>query len=148
VYDPPLTKLYVGTAGDLKVDTYDGSTVTLTGVPAGTFLDDVAVKKVYDTGSSAGAIIGFKPLPVRYALTHAINVGSGSDATEYDSPITLLYVGGDDGAGHSDIKITTWDGNTVTLADVPVGSFITDVAIKKVFDTDTEATLLIGFRAQ
>ena len=47
--------LYIGGAGDLKVDTIAGSTVTLKAVPVGFF--PVQVKKIYSTGTVATDII-------------------------------------------------------------------------------------------
>lgn len=50
--------IYVGgTAGALKVDMADGTTVTLT-VPTGIYLP-IAVKKVYATGTAATGIVAF-----------------------------------------------------------------------------------------
>jgi hypothetical protein len=48
--------LYVGTAGDVRVLTIGGDTVTFTAVPAGTFMP-VSVKRVYSTGTVAAASI-------------------------------------------------------------------------------------------
>ena len=50
-------KLYVGTGGDLKVDTVDGQTITLKNVANGTFLDFILVKKVYAKGTTASDIV-------------------------------------------------------------------------------------------
>jgi allophanate hydrolase subunit 2 len=47
--------LYVGTTGNLKVDTITGSTVTFKNMPVGFF--PVQVKKVYLTGTTATDII-------------------------------------------------------------------------------------------
>lgn len=47
--------LYIGGAGDLKVDTIAGSTVTFKAVPVGFF--PVQVKKIYSTGTAAADII-------------------------------------------------------------------------------------------
>ena len=47
--------LYIGSAGDLKVDTIAGSTVTFKAVPVGFF--PVQVKKIYSTGTAAADII-------------------------------------------------------------------------------------------
>lgn len=44
--------LYVGGAGAVKVDLLNGSTVTIAGLTAGTFLP-VRVKKVHATGTTA-----------------------------------------------------------------------------------------------
>ncbi len=51
--------LYVGGAGDVKVDTANGDTLVFSAVPAGTVLP-VAVKKVYATGTTATAIVALK----------------------------------------------------------------------------------------
>jgi len=48
--------LYVGGAGDIKVDTDVGTTLTFVGVQAGFF--PVAVSRVYSTGTTATNIIG------------------------------------------------------------------------------------------
>lgn len=49
-------KLWVGTGGDIKVDTYGGSTATYINVPNGTYLT-CYVKRVYSTGTTASNII-------------------------------------------------------------------------------------------
>jgi hypothetical protein len=48
--------LFVGGAGALKVDTVGGSTVTFTGVVAGTVLQ-IRAKRVYATGTTATNIV-------------------------------------------------------------------------------------------
>ena len=48
--------LYVGTAGDLKVETIGGDVVTFTGVLAGSFIP-VQVRKVYSTDTTAQNIL-------------------------------------------------------------------------------------------
>jgi hypothetical protein len=48
--------LYVGGAGDLKVDTVGGDAVTFVAVPAGSFIP-VQVTRVYATGTSATSIV-------------------------------------------------------------------------------------------
>jgi hypothetical protein len=48
--------LYVGGAGDLKVDTVGGDEVTFVAVPAGSFIP-VQVTRVYATGTSATSIV-------------------------------------------------------------------------------------------
>jgi hypothetical protein len=54
------TALYVGTGGDVKVDTEaDDSAVTFTGVPSGSVLP-VRVKRVYATGTTASNIVGLR----------------------------------------------------------------------------------------
>lgn len=47
--------LWIGTTGHVKVDTIDGSTITLNSVPVG--LLDVYAKKVYATGTTASNIV-------------------------------------------------------------------------------------------
>lgn len=44
--------IYVGGAGDIKVMTYGGDIVTITGVPAGALLP-LSVKFIYSSGTSA-----------------------------------------------------------------------------------------------
>lgn len=51
--------LFVGGAGNVKVDLYDGSTVTLNGMLAGTIYP-LRVKRVYATGTTATNLIGLK----------------------------------------------------------------------------------------
>jgi hypothetical protein len=48
--------LYVGGAGDVKVDTAGADTVTFAGVPAGSLLP-VRVRRVYATGTTATSIV-------------------------------------------------------------------------------------------
>lgn len=48
--------LFVGGAGDIKVDTLGGDTVTFTGVVAGSILP-VRILKVYATGTTATNIV-------------------------------------------------------------------------------------------
>lgn len=54
--DGPCKGLWVGGAGALVVDTLDGTTVTITAVPAGTHLP-LSVKRVRATGTVASAIL-------------------------------------------------------------------------------------------
>lgn len=49
--------IYVGKTGDLTVQFLDGSQITLTNVPDGTFFDGFCVVKVLDTGTTADEII-------------------------------------------------------------------------------------------
>lgn len=49
---PPSGRLFVGGAGNLKVDTIGGETVTFTGVVAGSLIPVRAIK-VYATGTTA-----------------------------------------------------------------------------------------------
>ena len=48
--------IYVGTAGDLKVDLADGSTLTFVGLAAG-IVHPLRVAKVYNSGTTAGDIV-------------------------------------------------------------------------------------------
>tara|TARA_R100001460_G_scaffold22829_2_gene46337 strand:- start:3825 stop:4094 length:270 start_codon:yes stop_codon:yes gene_type:complete len=52
-------KLYVGTGGDLKIDTTDGQTITLKNVQDGSYLEWIRVKKVYSRGTTASDIVAF-----------------------------------------------------------------------------------------
>jgi hypothetical protein len=56
-YNPAPRALYVGTTGDVKVDTWNGETITFTGVPAGAILP-ICFTKVYSTDTTAGAFVG------------------------------------------------------------------------------------------
>jgi len=49
--------IYVGTSGNLKVDTADGDTVTFVSLSAGV-IHPMRVRRVYATGTTAGSIIG------------------------------------------------------------------------------------------
>jgi len=56
---PHITKaIYVGGAGDVKIDLTQGGTVTLKAVPVGTFLQ-VEAKRVYATGTTATLMVAF-----------------------------------------------------------------------------------------
>lgn len=52
----PASAIYVGGAGDIKVDTIDGDTLTFVSHPVGYL--PVQVKKVYATGTGATNLIG------------------------------------------------------------------------------------------
>ena len=52
----PYAALYIGGAGDVKVDTIDGDTVTFTAHPVGYM--PISVKRVYATGTGATFILG------------------------------------------------------------------------------------------
>lgn len=54
-YIDPTRGLFIGGSGNLKVMTAAGSTVTLTGVAAGSILP-VSVKRVFATGTTASNI--------------------------------------------------------------------------------------------
>lgn len=60
VYSPALRQLYVGSAGNVSVQDEAGNTVTFMNVQAGFYLTPFFVKKVLATGTTAGAIVGFK----------------------------------------------------------------------------------------
>tara|TARA_R110002012_G_C11676454_1_gene613820 strand:- start:13536 stop:13802 length:267 start_codon:yes stop_codon:yes gene_type:complete len=49
--------IYVGSGGNLKVDTTAGNTITLTGIQSGTYIDWIEVTKLYKTGSTAKGIV-------------------------------------------------------------------------------------------
>lgn len=50
--------LYIGTTGDVAVETEARATVTFTAVPAGGILP-IAARKVLSTGTTASNIVGF-----------------------------------------------------------------------------------------
>ena len=49
--------LYVGTGGDIKLQDWDGTTVTLVGIFAGTLLP-IGAKRIYSTDTTASDIVG------------------------------------------------------------------------------------------
>lgn len=51
--------IYIGGAGNVKVDLYDGSTITLTAVIVGTVYP-LKISKVYSTGTTATNLVGLK----------------------------------------------------------------------------------------
>lgn len=53
---PETSGIYVGTTGDIAVQFFDGSTVTIPDVPAGAVLD-ISVVKVLETGTTADGIV-------------------------------------------------------------------------------------------
>lgn len=59
-YSPALRQLYVGSTGNVSVQDEAGNTVTFMNVQAGFYLTPFFVKKVLATGTTAGAIVGFK----------------------------------------------------------------------------------------
>lgn len=50
--------IFVGVAGDLKIDTSNGQTVTLKNLAAGV-IHPISAKRVYLTGTAATDIVGF-----------------------------------------------------------------------------------------
>jgi hypothetical protein len=48
--------VYIGTAGNLKVDLLDGSTATFSNLVAGTVYP-FTIKKIYQTGSTAAGVV-------------------------------------------------------------------------------------------
>jgi hypothetical protein len=56
-YAPAFRGIYVGGAGNVKIDTAAGNAVTFTGIPAGTFMPVLATK-IYATGTTATTIVG------------------------------------------------------------------------------------------
>lgn len=60
IYSPALRQLYVGSAGNVSVEDEAGNTVTFMNAPAGFYLTPFFVKKVLATGTTAGALVGFK----------------------------------------------------------------------------------------
>jgi hypothetical protein len=53
-FNEPMLSVFVGGAGNLKVDMADGTTVTFTGVAAGTLLP-IQVKKIYAAANGTTA---------------------------------------------------------------------------------------------
>ncbi len=59
IYNPPLLALYVGGTGDVALLAVgDTAAVTLTGVPAGTVINWVAIQKVMSTNTTATLLYG------------------------------------------------------------------------------------------
>ena len=58
--DPPSMAMYIGVAGDIKVDLVSGATLTFSNRPVGDW--PVRVKKVYQTGTAASGIIAYRRL--------------------------------------------------------------------------------------
>ena len=52
----PTRGVYIGGAGDLKVDTAGGTTITLSATAAGSILP-ISVKRIYATGTTATNIV-------------------------------------------------------------------------------------------
>lgn len=59
IFNPPVRGLYVGGLGDVAVVTQDGSAVTFTAVPAGTYIP-IGLQKVMSTGTTATNIVGLR----------------------------------------------------------------------------------------
>lgn len=55
----PTKGIYVGTAGNLKVDMLDGTTLTFTAIAAG-MVHPLVVVRVYSTGTTASNIIALR----------------------------------------------------------------------------------------
>ena len=51
------SKLFIGTGGDLKVDTLEGQTITLKNISNGTLIDFIKVKKIHARGTTASDIV-------------------------------------------------------------------------------------------
>tara|TARA_Y100000592_G_C5360320_1_gene263348 strand:- start:193 stop:459 length:267 start_codon:yes stop_codon:yes gene_type:complete len=51
------SKLFIGTGGDLKVDTIAGQTITLKNIANGTLIDFIKVKKIHSRGTTASDIV-------------------------------------------------------------------------------------------
>jgi len=51
------SKLFIGTGGDLKVDTMEGQTITLKNIANGTLIDFIMVKKIHARGTTASDIV-------------------------------------------------------------------------------------------
>jgi hypothetical protein len=56
-FAPPLTALYVAGTGNITVTLSQSGTVTLTGVPSGTWVNDISISSV--TALTATGVIGF-----------------------------------------------------------------------------------------
>lgn len=70
--------------------------------------------------------------------THAVAV-TKSDATVYNPPLRMLWVG-----GTGDVAVTMiGDTTAVTLSAVPTGTML-NICVTKVMSTNTSATLITG----
>lgn len=57
VIDPPFDAIYVGTTGDITIDSpNNGTNITFRSVPVGFF--PVSAKRVYNAGTTAGNLVG------------------------------------------------------------------------------------------
>ena len=54
----PVSAIFVGVAGDIKLTTASGETVTFANVPVGIF--EVTAQRVFATGTAATNLIGLK----------------------------------------------------------------------------------------
>lgn len=59
VFSPAVRQLYIGTAGNVTVETDQGSTVTFVSVLGGTYLGPFFIKKIKSTGTTASNIVAF-----------------------------------------------------------------------------------------
>lgn len=50
--------IWVGGAGNMNVDTYEGDTVLISGIAAGTFLP-IKVRRIHSTSTTATLIVAF-----------------------------------------------------------------------------------------
>ena len=57
---PKFIAIYVGVAGNVKVKTRAGTTVTFVGVQAGTILPIADVELIYITDTTASSLVGLK----------------------------------------------------------------------------------------
>jgi len=76
-------------------------------------------------------------LDTRSAPKRAVNITPAD--SDLANPVRRLYVGG---TGH--VTLTTVAGDAVLISAVPVGTIL-DVECKRVSDTGTTATLIVGF---
>ena len=56
--DRPVRAIWVGGAGNIVADTYEGNTVTLVGCLAGSLIP-LSVKKIYNTNTTATSLVVF-----------------------------------------------------------------------------------------
>lgn len=59
IYQPAIRQIRVGAAGDVTVETDQGSTILFKGCLAGEYLGPFFVKKVKATGTAAADLVGF-----------------------------------------------------------------------------------------
>lgn len=58
VFSPQLRQIYVGSVGNVVVETVSGTTITFNAVPAGSFIGPFFVSKV-KAATTAGNLVGF-----------------------------------------------------------------------------------------